>query len=206
MVSDSMPTKPEPSMQFLFVVTLVALGMTISAGAVCSNPIWAIISGSVFLGIQMAYVSHASMETGGTAEAFFMNIEADKVRNAVILSLGVSAVSFLVYVVMTFEATCYESQIPLHQSIPLKIIFALLLLWRPIVPGNTVTHSRALALMVLFVCISACWVVAAASFENTSHWLWWPAIHAVVVDTGIYSVLLVHYASSDTLNNLNSSV
>ncbi len=197
-----MPTKPETSMQFLHVVTLVALGVTISAGAVCTNPVWTIVSGSVFLGIQMAWASNGVEVT----EAFFMNIEEDKVRNAVILSLGVSAVSFLVYVVTTFEATCYESQIPLHQSIPLKIIFSLLLLWRPIIPGNTVTHSRALALMILFVCISACWVVAAASFQNTSHWLWWPAIHAIVVDTGIYSVLLVHYTSSDTFNDLSSSV
>ncbi len=181
-------------------LALVALGVTVAASVVCVNPLWAIISGCFFLGLQFLFGSEGSGDYG----VFFMNIQEKKVQNAVGISLLTSITSFIVYVVMTYDGTCYTTTQPLYHTVPLKIIFTLSLLWRVIIPDNNVTPSRAVMLMVLFVFTSACWVVAASSFEYNSQWLWWPAIHSVVVDTGIYSVLLVHYASRSSINDDNS--
>ena len=172
------------------VLTLAAVGVTVAASVVCVNPLWAILSGSFFLLLQFWVDS----ESNGFA-VFFLNIEEKKVQNAVGVSLLTAITSFVVYLILSYEPTCFTTSQPLHHTVPLKLIFNLSLLWRPIIPDKEVTATRAIAVMVIFICISACWVVAAASFKNNSQWLWWPAIHSVVVDTGIYSVLLVHYAS-----------
>lgn len=172
----------------LLLVTLCALVAAVTAAAVCSNPAWVIILAAFFLGIQ-SFMRN-------TYHTFMLNIEEPKLQNAIVLSFMASVVSFLTYLVVTFEASCANDAIPLHQSIPLKMIFILYLLWQAVIPQEDkgITPVKALVCLVLLVVVSACWVVAAASLQSASQWLWWPAIHAVVVDTGIYSVLLVHYA------------
>lgn len=174
----------------ILLVTLCALVASVTTASVCSNPVWVVIVSAFFLGVQAAMRN--------TYHTFMLNIQEPKLQNAIALSFMVAVVSFVTYLVLTFEASCANDAIPLHQSIPLKILFVLYLLWQAIIPqgDREITPSKALLCLVLLVLASACWVVAAASLENTSQWLWWPAIHAVVVDTGIYSVLLVHYAVS----------
>ena len=175
-------------------LTMLGLGTTIAASTVCANPLYAVISGLFFLFLQF-FFSDAS-ETA----IFFLNIQNEVVQNAISISLLTSTASFLTYLALTFDnGSCFDTKVPLHQAIPLKIIFTITLLWRLIMPDVKVGPAQAVCLLMLFVITSACWVVAASSFENQSNWLWWPAIHSVVVDTGIYSVLLVHYASDSQL-------
>lgn len=123
------------------------------------------------------------------ASPFILRVTNDLIVKAILLSHAV-----VVVCVIGFISTRWDEldNLPLYQDVPLRMIWALQLLWLVIIPGNTTTSGTTiLATCTLFIFVAAAWIIAAASFDNGSPWLWWPALHALTVDVGIYCVLLV---------------